>query len=290
MDWTLEQMRHFVAAAEAGSFSAAARRLGRAQSAVSTAIGLLEADLGIALFDRGKRNPVLTEAGEVLLLEARQLLRQAAGLQQRALSFSAGQQARLSLAMDEALPDLVMDALLNELSRRFPALELTLLSGTASEVADDVERGRASLGIHFDRGELPATLVHRHLGSVLQGIYVGREHPLAGQSGIGTQDLARHRQLAMQMDDRVDMILSPTIWRADSFYNIAAMVADNLGWAILPLNIAEYRGYRSHVVHAPCRDLSLPPLGLRAIWRQGSVPGPVALWVQQRMGELLHRT
>lgn len=145
MDWTLEQMRHFVAAAETGSFSAAARRLGRAQSAVSTAIALLEADLGISLFDRGKRHPVLTEAGEVLLVEARQLLRQAAGLQQRALSFSAGQQARLGLAVDEALPDLVMDALLDELSRRFPALELTLLSGTASEVADYVERGRASL-------------------------------------------------------------------------------------------------------------------------------------------------
>lgn len=46
MHWTLEQLRHFVAAADAGSFSAAARQVGRAQSAVSTSLGLLEADLG----------------------------------------------------------------------------------------------------------------------------------------------------------------------------------------------------------------------------------------------------
>ncbi|CAJ47780.1 LysR-family transcriptional regulator [Bordetella avium 197N] len=281
-------MRHFIAAAETGSFSAAARQLGRAQSAVSTAIGLLEADLGVELFDRSKRSPVLTEAGEVLLLEAQQLLRQAAHLQQRALSFSAGEQARLVLAVDEALPDLVMDAMLNELSRRFPALELTLLSGTAAEVAAYVESGRAAMGIHFDRAELPATLVYRHLGSVRQGIYVSHRHPLAAQTDISTQDLARHRQLVMHMEDRVDMILSPYIWRADSFYNIAAMVADNLGWAILPLNIAEYHGYRSHLVQAPCRDLSLPPAGLRALWRQGSVPGPVAVWAQRRVEELLH--
>lgn len=289
MDWTLEQMRHFVAAAQDGSFSAAARRLGRAQSAISTSIGLLEASLAVELFDRSKRNAVLTEAGEVLLLQAQELLRQATGLEQRALSFSSGEQARLALALDEALPDLVMDALLNELSRRFPALELTLLSGTAAEVAGYVQSQRVSLAIHFDRGELAPTFAYRHLGSVMQGIYVGRDHPLAQLPQVSCQDLARHRQLLMQMDDRVDMILSPATWRADSFYNIAAMVADNLGWAILPLNIAEYRGYRSYLRHVPCDELTLPPVGLRAIWRQGGVPTPVALWVQQRMEELLHR-
>ena len=75
MQWTLEQLRHFVAAAESGSFSAAARRLGRAQSAVSTSVGLLEADLGVELFDRSRRNATLTAAGEVMLQEALELLR-----------------------------------------------------------------------------------------------------------------------------------------------------------------------------------------------------------------------
>ncbi|MCC3263692.1 LysR family transcriptional regulator, partial [Paenibacillus polymyxa] len=81
-----------MAAAEAGSFSAAGRRIGRAQSAVSTAVGLLEADLGVELFDRSRRIAVLTPAGEVMLLEAKELLRQAGGLSQRALAFAGGQE------------------------------------------------------------------------------------------------------------------------------------------------------------------------------------------------------
>ena len=50
MDWTLEQLNSFVAAAEKGSFSEAARSLGRAQSVVSTHVATLEAELGVDLF------------------------------------------------------------------------------------------------------------------------------------------------------------------------------------------------------------------------------------------------
>jgi DNA-binding transcriptional LysR family regulator len=63
-----------VASAEAGSFSAAARRLRKAQSAVSTQVANLEAELGLTLFSRAGRNPVLTPAGQRLLPEARVVL------------------------------------------------------------------------------------------------------------------------------------------------------------------------------------------------------------------------
>ena len=60
---SLEHFKALLATAETGSFSAAARRLGKAQSVVSAAIANLEIDLGLALFDRSGRYPVLTEAG-----------------------------------------------------------------------------------------------------------------------------------------------------------------------------------------------------------------------------------
>lgn len=59
---SLEHFKALLATAETGSFSAAARRLGKAQSVVSAAIANLEIDLGLALFDRSGRYPVLTEA------------------------------------------------------------------------------------------------------------------------------------------------------------------------------------------------------------------------------------
>jgi DNA-binding transcriptional LysR family regulator len=64
MQWNLEQLRLFVSVAEQRSFSAVARKQRKAQSAVSSAIALLEEDLGVSLFERSSgRQPKLTEAG-----------------------------------------------------------------------------------------------------------------------------------------------------------------------------------------------------------------------------------
>ncbi|MES2025708.1 MAG: LysR family transcriptional regulator [Pseudomonadota bacterium] len=288
MEWTIDRMKQFVATAEAGSISAAARRLGKAQSAVSTAIGLLEADLGFELFDRSRRNVQLTPAGEVMLLEARELLRQAEGLDQRALSLAGGQQAKLSLALDEALPYLAVGALVKEISEHFPSLELTLLNGTATEVAEYVEKQRASVAFHFDRGPSSLSFAQKHIGSVPQGIFVGRGHPLTKIKKITQRDLAKHRQLLMHMDDFSDPALSPSVWRSDSFYSIAAMAADRIGWAILPLNIAEYEEYRLQLQELPCEEFTLPVLSVRMLWLQGHQPDATTQWVQKRLAELLH--
>ncbi len=69
MNWTLDQLEAFVTAVNQGSFSAAARKIGKAQSRVSTAITNLEADLGFELFDRSARLPVLTPEGKEMFTE-----------------------------------------------------------------------------------------------------------------------------------------------------------------------------------------------------------------------------
>ena len=67
MQFSLDQLQMFVQAVHSGSFSAAARKLGKTQSTVSTAIAHLEADLGVRLFNRSGRYPQLTEAGRQVL-------------------------------------------------------------------------------------------------------------------------------------------------------------------------------------------------------------------------------
>ena len=68
---TLDQLRTFIAAVDEGSFSAAGRKLRRAQSVVSQTLANLEAQLGVKLFDRSARYPKLTEEGRSLLADAR---------------------------------------------------------------------------------------------------------------------------------------------------------------------------------------------------------------------------
>ncbi|WP_185776629.1 LysR family transcriptional regulator [Pandoraea apista] len=283
MNWTIEQLRYFVAASEEGSISAAARRLGKAQSAVSTAISLLEADLGFELFDRSRRNARLTDQGEVMLLEAKELLRQAEGLNHRANALAYGEQPQLSLALDEALPYQAVSELMRDLAHQFAYLELTLLNGTSTEVAEYVEKQRADIGFHVDRGAISSALGHKYIGAVVQGVFVAGDHPLAHRDQVTRGDLAKYRQILLQMDDITPLQLSPSIWRADSSYVIASMVVDKLGWAVLPIDIAEYEDLHE----LRCDDLGLPQLPVRMLWRFGREPNDVMRWCEARFAELL---
>jgi hypothetical protein len=69
---SIDQLKVFLTVVEAGSFTAAARRLNRAVSAISYTIANLEQHLGVLLFDRGQtRTPKLTEAGSAVLSKAK---------------------------------------------------------------------------------------------------------------------------------------------------------------------------------------------------------------------------
>jgi len=74
MRYSPESLQAFVQTAESGSFSAAARALGKSQSTVSAAVANLEIDLGFSLFDRRGRQPSLTEAGQRALAQVREIL------------------------------------------------------------------------------------------------------------------------------------------------------------------------------------------------------------------------
>src|SRR2546423_11108540 len=79
---TLTQLRVLIAVAETGSFSGAARRLGRVQSAISQTVQVLEETPGLTLFERAGKTPVLTEAGPAIAGAAQRGSRPAGGLGQ----------------------------------------------------------------------------------------------------------------------------------------------------------------------------------------------------------------
>src|SRR6202161_1722712 len=96
---TLDQIRIFLAVADTGSFSKAAKRLNRAQSAVTYGIQKLEAQAGISLFDRTAYRPALTEAGRALLPRARRIAEEANGFRDIARSLGRGLGARVPIVL-----------------------------------------------------------------------------------------------------------------------------------------------------------------------------------------------
>lgn len=290
MQWNLEQIRLFVSVAEQRSFSAVARDMKRAQSAVSSAIALLEADLGVSLFDRSSgRQPRLTEAGGALLEEARELLRQCDRLDGRALALMRGQEARLRLAHDEAMPyQPVLDSL-EALAERFPTLEMQLASGAQGDVARKLVERRADLGLLFHHEQMPEALERRALGSVEMVTVCAVGHPLAGEPRVSRQLLGRHRQLLIapqQSGYPGGEQISAQVWRADSFYVMAELLMRGLGWAWLPRHVVQYPAYQNLMVEL-ISDWTPPALVVEMVWRRDEPLGPAARWLADSFAQHL---
>ncbi len=147
MTVSLDQLEAFVAAAEHGSFSAAGRALRKAQSAISTQVSNLEDDLGVLLFSRKGRNPVLTPAGERLLAEAKVVLDRREHLIGVAASFEAHVEHRLVVAIDELYPEQPLGTLFADFAANFPHVELELLFPMMEDVSRLVLDGKADIGV-----------------------------------------------------------------------------------------------------------------------------------------------
>ncbi len=290
MQWNLEQLQVFLSVAEGQSFSAVGRRMNRAQSAVSTAIAMLETDLGVLLFERSSgRQPRLTAAGTALLEEAREVLRQCQRLEGRALGLVRGEEVSLRLAQDEAMPyQPVLDSL-EALAGAFPLLEVQLTSGAQGEVARKVLERRADLGLLFHHEQMPDALERQRLGSIEMVTVCGADHPLASSQHADRRTLARHRQLLMALADSHypgGEQISPAVWRTDSFYAMAELLMRNLGWAWLPRHVLQYPTYQGQLVELSS-DWTPPPLVVELVCRRDQALGPAALWLAERFAEYL---
>jgi DNA-binding transcriptional LysR family regulator len=236
MKINLQQISAFVATAECGSFSAAARHLNRAQSAISNGVANLEIDFNLVLFDRSKREPSLTIAGQSLLPRAKQLLEQGRILQGHAEALAQNEEGKLVLAIEESLMGSEMYQLLARFEKKFPYLELELIFPVRHDVLDLVVKDRADIGLMLAIFSSPQDYKVTAMGEIKQSAVVSPEHPLASGE-CAFDDLRYHRQLLL--DSRGDKTndaeqMSSQIWRVESAFSILSLAKQGLGWAWAP--------------------------------------------------------
>lgn len=289
MRWSLDQLESLVAAAEKGSFSSAARHLGKAQSAISTAIAHLELDLGCPLFDRRGRLPRLTPAGEAVVHEARAVLRQCQRLEARVTAIVQGEEAHLVTAIDEALVEMPpVDETLEALAHHFPALQLTLLYGSQGDIAGWVEDDTADLGILLRQQGQGSLLEGIRIAQLQQVLVVGCEHALAQLSAPEVSDLASHRQLMIASRTLGDTgrPLGAQFWCLNSFYSMGELATRGLGWAMVPQHIAHYPPFQDRLVILDSEALGIAPvIEVETISRRDRAQGPIARWLRHTLGE-----
>lgn len=290
MSISLEQLQAFVAAADHGSFSAAGRALGKAQSAISTQVANLEVDLDIALFSREGRNPVLTPAGERLLAEARVVLDRREHLIGVAASFGAQVETRLVVAIDELYPEQALGTLFAEFARRFPHVELELLFPMLEDVSRLVLDGKADIGVMWRQEALPSEIAFHTLGWVPLRLVCGRSHPLAN-TVIDWEELKRHRQLMVAVrsegPEKQRLRIAAEVWWVESQWVILELVKHGIGWALVPDHIIASSPAAPDLV-TPARQFDGAdwPVALEMVWHKQRPGGPAARWLRGRLAAL----
>jgi DNA-binding transcriptional LysR family regulator len=288
---SLDQLRTFIAAAEEGSFSAAARKLRRAQSVVSQTLGNLEGQIGVTLFDRAGRYPKLTPEGAVLLADARAVASGVDTLKARAKGMAEGLEPELSVVFDVMFPMRAITEAAKAFVVQFPGVPLRLYVEALGAVFLPVIEGRCALGVVGSLPFAPPGFVSERLPSVRMVMTAARAHPLASIKGpITRADLANHVQLVLT--DRSTLsagrdfgVLSPNTWRLADLGAKHAFLLDGLGFGGMPyLAVAEDLA-AGRLVELAIEDVAPDAMimPMLAVHPASTPPGPAGRWLIERL-------
>ncbi len=247
LDWNL--LRTFVAIAEAGSITEAARRLRLKQPTVSSALKRLEDRLGKRLVERAPGRFRLTDAGQRLHEEAVEVQgaigRIATAI--REVTDAVRGHVRVMMASHVVCP--VFDAALAGFHARHPEATLSIEVRRSREAIAEVEGRRASLAVCLvhHRSE---RLAYRRLYREFFGLFCGPRHPLFGRAGLAREDLAGHRSVSFVTDQMDDALRPVALLRAAAgldqrvvgtsanLEEVRRMILAGLGIGPLPLHVA----------------------------------------------------
>jgi len=251
----------FLACAEEGSVSAAARRLGASVSSVSQQLTNLEAAVGTELIDRASRPARLTPAGEIFRPRAARIQSEAAQARAELAAPDLSALTRLRLGMIEDLDADVTPRLLSQMSAELTRAQFLLETGASHRLHDLLDARALDVIVAADAAEPPpaGTEVHPLLqepfvAATARGALDGAVDPAAALAALPLIRYTSRHLMGRQIDAhlaRQDLRLSHR-FELDSYHAILAMVAQGAGWTILtPLGYLRAQRFRDEVVLRP---------------------------------------
>jgi DNA-binding transcriptional LysR family regulator len=288
---SLDQLRAFIASVDEGSFSAASRKLHRAQSVISELVSGLEGQIGVTLFDRSGRYPTLTPEGAVLLADARNVASGVDFMKARAKGMTSGLEPELSVVVDVLFPIAAITEAAKEFREKFPGTPLRLYVEALGAAYQPVLDGVAGLGIVGSLPIQPSTFTAERLTGVAMIMVAAREHPLALYKGtIPKSELAKHVQLVLT--DRSSLskgrefgVMSSSTWRLADLFAKHAFLLNGLGWGGMPVHTVQGDLAAGRLVELRIEDI--PPGGMilpmSAVYPTSAPPGPAGRWFIERM-------
>ena len=244
---TLDQMRTFVAIADKGSFRAAAQQLSRVQSGVSVAIGNLETQLGVTLFDRSGHRPVLTPQGRALLGNARDIIIRVDALRAKARGFAAAVETELGIAVDTLYPMQQVGRAIAHMRESYPSVSVRIQVEPLGGPLEALRQKRCALSIMVGEDFRDPRIRFDALTSITQVAVVAATHPLSkGETGrpLEALHLADHLQIVLSDPSCISAgrdfgVLSPQTCRVNTQEAKHNLILGGVGWGRLPLWLVE---------------------------------------------------
>ena len=203
----LRSLKYFTVVAQELNITRAAEKLNMSQPPLSNQLKALEEELGVTLLIRGKRHLQLTEAGNLLLRRANQILELADKTRQELADLKDGLSGTISIGIVEGRAPFLVSRWISGFREEFPRIQYSLWNGSSDDVLDRLYRGLVDIAV------IAAPYDTEHL----EGFQVGREpwvaiipaaHPLAKAEGkqISLSNLAGEPLIVPSRKSRVDAI------------------------------------------------------------------------------------
>ncbi|MEO0032254.1 MAG: HTH-type transcriptional activator AllS [Pseudomonadota bacterium] len=281
--FSLDQLQVLVNVVDHGSFSAAARKMGRTQPAISQTVHALEAQLGYALFDRGAYRPALTPRGQAFVPHARRLLGEAEALRSAARAIAQDRHT-LTLSLDHSAPLERVAAAIARLNGKHAGLELSCNIEPLDRVAEQVMCGAAEVGMLSHFAVMPDGLNRAAVGHSRIVLLAGADHPLAALPLVTMADLRAHVQLVLTATDghiasRGFGLVGGRVWKLGSLSVLRALLRGNTGFAIMPEHHFAEQLARGELI-APANDVLAGRQDAESssflVWRADVPPSPIA--------------
>lgn len=297
MAFTLRQLQFFIAAAEAGSVSGAAKALSISQSSVTEAIQALEGDLGVTLFDRQPRGLLITHKGSAFLRHARQILADVAAARAAFRDEAEEVTGRLSLGVTSLVAGYVLSDILQRFRRAFPRIELNVIEDTGDYLQHLLIGGELDVAVMLTSSVRDRMALHVETLVVSPyRLWLPLGDPLAEQEAIALEELAGRPMIQLMVDEIEESMkrltaalpVKPTVaFRTRSVEEVRSLVATGAGLAILP-NLV-YRPWSLEGDRIDIRDVSgdLPSVQVGLAWRKGApLSGPALNFVRSAQAGL----
>lgn len=240
---TLRQLKAFVAASQASSFSEAAEQLGITQPSLSSTIRKMEEQLGLRLFDRTTRTLALTADGRDLAAVAEHLVRDFEKTLESLISRSSGQRGRVSVAVLPSIAAALLPGALHAFAAAYPEVEVTVRDYLQDRAISAVRDGLADFAVTTQPAVYPE-LTSEELGTDAFHLVCRTDHPLAGNRQTSWAEITAYPFIAMAASTSVRRFAEAGLVQADrairpryeveQIPSAVALVAAGLGVTALP--------------------------------------------------------